>query len=75
MAKYIIDLPEELIAVIKNLGYDPKSYINSQLINPLVDKFKQSRKEQILKDNDDMIETEAKEHKKSSKITIFKGND
>lgn len=69
MAKHIftIELPDEILEVLKDMGYDPKSYLNAQFIS-LLDRVKETHRVKLLKDKEQEIEDKLNEVKKSIKI-------
>lgn len=68
MPEYTINLPEELIAIVKSQGYSVNDYIQVMLVNPLVKRLKAKMEKDALK----LVDTEINVSldKASKKVTI-----
>ena len=69
MANYTITLPKPLLKTIRDLGYDPESYIQTLLIAPLLEQYRAQLKEKYLLKHTDDIEAEVEQ---SRSVTILK---
>ncbi len=58
MASYTITLPKPLLKTIRDLGYDPESYIQTLLVTPLLDQYRNQLKEKYVRKHADDIEAE-----------------
>lgn len=69
MAKHIftIELPDEILDVLKDMGFDPKSYLSAQFLS-LLDRVKEAHRVKLLKNKEQEIDDKLTEVKKAIKI-------
>jgi len=70
MAKIILDIPDDLVDVIESLGFDAKSYLMVQAINPLLEKYKNGLNQAILERRKDEVESKVSECGNAVKVNV-----
>lgn len=72
MAKFQLEIPEELLKTIENMGFDLNSYFMTQFLNPLLEKYKEEQKGAVLKDRQEEIDSKVDEVKDATDLTVIK---
>lgn len=68
MISLVLELPEELEATIKDLGFDLQSYFKTVFVNPLLDRQEEVEKVRVLKDFKKEIKDKVKELKDQTSL-------
>lgn len=70
MAKLILQIPDDLLKVIKKRNGSPAKYIEAVLINPLLDDIEQAEKKEIFSKELKSIDTKLKKYRKEFTIKV-----
>jgi len=70
MIKITLNIPEEIVEIIKKRNGDIENYVQGVLINPLLEELEHDQKEAILKSHLHKIEKKLKEYKKQFTIKL-----
>jgi len=70
MQKVIINIPDELVEIIKRRNGDIENYVQGTLINPLLDELEHNLKQEALISHLPKIEKKLKDYKKQFTIKL-----
>lgn len=70
MAKLILQIPDDLLKVIKKRNGSPTKYIEAVLINPLLDEIEHTEKTELFNQEIKSIDTKLKKYRKEFTIKI-----
>lgn len=68
MAKYKVEIPDQLLPIITDLGFDVQSWFTVQCIDPLLQKFKKQKEAEKLQSFQEELDTQVQEVREGSSI-------
>lgn len=68
MAKYKVEIPDKLLPIITDLGFDVQSWFTVQCINPLLERYRKQKEDEKLQNFQEELDVEVDEVKQGSSI-------
>lgn len=68
MAKYKVEIPDKLVPIITDLGFDVQSWFTVQCIDPLLQRFRKQKEEEKLQFFQEELDTQVQEVREESSI-------
>lgn len=75
MAKYKVEIPDKLLPIITDLGFDVQSWFTVQCIDPLLQRFKKQKQDEKLQEFQEELDSEVSDVRKDSQIKKDRSSD